>query len=298
MIAQIVIFLVKDYRTYKDVMREKGIPLEDFKYLVAYHKGNEAAAKHDVMNLTPEQLKTKIVAMRAFSEHVGDELSGGFVQDEVATLLDSNNTSIFSSQNDSNTQETLSALPEGYEIEETHVVESDFNPFDGVTWIVGAGGNAVPFAGVSTDVSILFDSNDMVAIVDGGAGTFGVPNTGVAFKFGISTADDYRDVLGSYYSIGGSIGEGVSIGGELTGGVSDGRLKNLTFTVESGVGISALPAEGHFSIGGTESEPIWVGTKEEFWEKVDEEYKDFIEYTMDNFDKPPAWDFNYYNSLP
>ncbi len=65
------------YKTYKDIMREKGIPYEDFKYLVAYHKGNEAAAKSDVMNLTPEQLKTKIAAMRAFSEHVGDELSGG-----------------------------------------------------------------------------------------------------------------------------------------------------------------------------------------------------------------------------
>ncbi len=63
------------YSSFQTAKRLKGLSTDDMRYLLAYHRGNEASARRDVMNLSSTQLEKKIATMRGWSEYVGDELS-------------------------------------------------------------------------------------------------------------------------------------------------------------------------------------------------------------------------------
>ena len=167
--------------------------------------------------------------------------------------------------------------------------ETDFNPFDGATFIIGAGGNIVPGAGVSGDVDILMDLKGNVAVVRSGAVDYGLPAVSGGGRLGFSTADNVKDLYGTFIHGGASGGELGVFGVEASGSTSEGKLKNASLVGQVNVG-GGSPFEVHGGAGNTEV--IWEGTQKEFWEIVGNSIKDTWESIGEY---PEDWPLDNYN---
>ncbi len=65
------------YSPFQTAKRLKGLSTEDMRLLISYYKGDETKTRNAVINESKYSLDKKIATMRAFSDHAGDELSGG-----------------------------------------------------------------------------------------------------------------------------------------------------------------------------------------------------------------------------
>ncbi len=217
-------------------------------------------------NLFLKQLDEKEQDLLGFLEPQLGNTANTWYDDEGSTQIESKaEKPLFVRRVDNNTdiadvaKNVLKTYIEAFYLFPTHIALSSMkalgNLIDRGTISIGVSTSGSIFAagGLTGNVGLAIDTDGDVGLILAYGGYGGIPSASAVVFTSLSNARNIQDLKDFAMEAGGTIGEGICAGGEVCIFKDGDGKQRFAINLLGGVGLSALPIEGHAGVTKTEA---------------------------------------------